>query len=65
MLTLPPNPNPNPSPSPGPNPDPNQAPKRLYKSGYAFVWDASGKGVVHKNYEAEHSASGSAPDGQA
>jgi len=41
------------------------APKRLYKSGYAFVWDASGTGVVHKNYPAEHSASGSAPGGGA
>jgi hypothetical protein len=41
------------------------APKRLYKSGYAFVWDASEKGVIHKNYLGEHSASGSAPGGGA
>ena len=41
------------------------APRRLYESGYAFVWDASGTGVVHKNYPAEHSAGGSAPGGGA
>ena len=40
-------------------------PRRLYQSGYAFVWDASGMGVIHKNYPAEHSASGSKPQGGA
>ena len=40
-------------------------PKRLYQSGYAFVWDANNKGVIHKNYAAEHSDTGSAPDGSA
>ena len=34
-------------------------PKRLYQSGYAFVWDANNKGVIHKNYAAEHSDTGS------
>ena len=42
-----------------------EQPKRLYESGYAFVWDANDMGVIHKNYPAEHSPTGSAPKGGA